>query len=39
MTETWKVSVRRACEALRFDRSLYTYKSKRGEQADLKLRI
>jgi len=37
--ETWKVSVRRACEALRIDRSLYTYKSKRGEQADLKLRI
>jgi len=33
------VSVRRACEALRIDRSLYTYKSKRGEQADLKLRI
>jgi putative transposase len=31
--------VRRACEALRIDRSLYTYKSKRGEQADLKLRI
>lgn len=37
--ETWKVSVRRACEALRIDRSLYTYKSKGGEQADLKLRI
>ncbi len=33
------MSVRRACEALRIDRSLYTYKSKRGEQADLKLRI
>ena len=37
--ETWKVSVRRACEALRIARSLYTYKSKRGEQADFKLRI
>lgn len=39
MREAWKVSVRRACEALRIDRSLYTYKPKRGEQADLKLRI
>jgi putative transposase len=37
--ETWKVSVRRAREALRIDRSLYTYKFKLGEQADLKLRI
>lgn len=35
----WKVSTRRACSALQIDRSLYVYKSKRGEQADLKLRI
>lgn len=27
------------CDALRIDRSLYHYKGKRGEQADLKLRI
>ena len=37
--EVWKVSVRKACEALRIDRSLYTYKSRRGEQAGLKQRI
>ena len=35
----WKVSARRACSALRIDRSLYVYKSKRGGQADLKHRI
>ena len=35
----WKVSVRRACSVLKIDRSLYVYKSKRGEQAELKLRI
>ncbi len=35
----WKVSMRRACSALRIDRSLYVYKSKRGGQADLKQRI
>jgi len=33
------VSIRRACSALRIDRSLYVYKSKRGGQADLKQRI
>ena len=33
------MSVRKACEALRIDRSLYTYKSRRGEQAGLKQRI
>lgn len=33
------MSVRKVCRALRIDRSLYTYKSKRGDQADLKLRI
>ena len=35
----WKVSVRRACAALRIDRSLYVYTSKRGTQAELKQRI
>ncbi len=39
MRETWQVSVRKACSALQVDRSLYTYKPKRREQADLKLRI
>lgn len=37
--ETWKVSVRKACEALRIDRSLYTYKPKRPDQVGLKQRI
>jgi putative transposase len=35
----WKVSVRRACAALTIDRSLYVYKSTRGDQAGLKLKI
>ena len=35
----WRVSIRKACRALRIDRSLYTYKSKRGDQAELKQRI
>lgn len=35
----WKVSTRRACSVLKIDRSLYVYKSRRGEQADPKLRI
>jgi putative transposase len=33
------VSIRRACSALQVDRSLYVYKSKRGDQAALKHRI
>ncbi len=33
------MSVRKACRALRIDRSPYTYKSRRGDQAGLKLRI
>lgn len=33
------MSVRKACSALRIDRSLYAYKGKRGEQAPLKQRI
>jgi|FLYM01.1.fsa_nt_gi hypothetical protein len=36
MREAWKVSVRKAFEVLRIDRSLYTYKSRRGEQTGLK---
>lgn len=35
----WKVSVRKACGALRIERSFYGYKSKRGDQAVLKHRI
>ena len=35
----WKVSVRRVCSVLKIDRSLYAHKSKRGELAELKLRI
>lgn len=35
----WKVSIRRTCSALRIDRALYVYKSKRGDQAALKSRI
>lgn len=35
----WKVSIRRACAVLKIDRSLYVYKSRRGEQAELKLKI
>jgi putative transposase len=37
--QTWKSSIRKACHVLRIDRSLYTYKSRRGEQAPLKQRI
>ena len=39
MKAAWKVSVRKACAVLRIDRSLYTYKSRRGDQAGLKKRI
>jgi putative transposase len=35
----WKVSIRRACSTLRIDRALCVYKSKRGDQTDLKHRI
>lgn len=37
--EVWKVSVRKACDALQIDSSLYTYKAKPGDQAALKHRI
>lgn len=33
------MSIRRACACLRIDTSLYHYKSKRGDQAALKVRI
>jgi putative transposase len=36
---SWKVSIRKACTVLRIDRSLYTYRSRRGEQAGLCQRI
>jgi len=35
----WQVSIRRACEALEFDRSTYHYKSRRSGQAALEQRI
>ena len=37
--QAWNVSIRKACDALRVDRSLYHYNGKRGEQAGLKQRI
>ena len=39
MKAAWKFSVRKACAVLRIDNSLYTYKSRRGDQAGLKQRI
>ena len=36
---TWKISVRRACSALKIDRSLHTYTSRRGDQTALRKRI
>jgi putative transposase len=39
LREVRKASVRKACAAMRIDRSLYTYKPRRGEQAPLKQRI
>ena len=39
LRSNWRVSIRRACATLRIDRTLYVYKSKRGDQADLKHRI
>ncbi len=35
----WQVSIRRACEALEFDRSIYHYRSRRSDQAALEQRI
>lgn len=39
MLVDWGVSIRRACQALRFDTSSYHYKSRRTGQAGLELRI
>ena len=39
MLVDWGVSIRQACEALRFDTSSYHYKSRRAGQAGLELRI
>ena len=35
----WQVSQRRACDALRFDRSSHRYQSRRSDPASLKMRI
>jgi len=35
----WQVSIRRACEALEFDRSTYHYRSRRSGQAGIEQRI
>ena len=39
LRRTWKVSIRRACSAIKAERSSYHYKSRRRDQADLKARI
>ncbi|OWY08455.1 hypothetical protein B6V73_20145 [Thioclava sp. JM3] len=39
MCADWAVSIRRACGALRFDRSSYHYKSRRTDPAELNRRI
>lgn len=39
MCADWAVSIRRACGALRFDRSTYRYKSRRTDPVALKARI
>jgi len=39
MRSEWQVSIRRACEALEFDRPPYHYKSRRSGQAALEHRI
>ena len=36
---SYRISIRRACGALRFDRSTYHYKHRRPEQASLRKRI
>lgn len=37
--KTWQVSIPCACDVLKAERSSYHYKSRRGDQADLKKRI
>jgi len=39
MCSDWRVSIRKACGALRFDCSTYHYKSRRTDPAALKKRI
>lgn len=39
MREVWQVSIRRACDVLKFRRSTYHYKPRRPSQAALKKRI
>lgn len=39
MLAAWGVSIRRACQALKFDTSTYHYKSRRLGQAGLESRI
>lgn len=39
MRSEWRVSIRRACSALRFDPKSYRYQSRRRDQAALKSRI
>jgi putative transposase len=37
--EEWKVSIRRACAALDFDRSTFHYRSSKRDQAGIEARI
>jgi len=37
--EEWKVSIRRACAALEFDRSTFHYRSRKSDQAGIEARI
>lgn len=39
MCRDWMISIRRACGALRFDRSTYHYTSRRTELAGIAQRI
>ena len=39
MCQDWAISIRRACGALKFDRSTYHYHSRRYDQAGLERRI
>ena len=39
LRSNWKVPARRACSTLRVARSLYIYKSRRNDQADLNVKI
>jgi putative transposase len=37
--EEWKVSIRRVCGALEFDRSTFHYRSRKPDQAGIEARI